>query len=92
MIIADPDEILDYAFDFGPRLDVGETISNPTVLPVTGLTITPAGKPAPAVSGSTVVVWITGGTLDQTYNVTCRVDTSGGRTLDLTAELWMLER
>lgn len=89
---ADPDEVLDYAWDFGPRLDVGETISNPQIPDVTGLTITPAGKDGPTVVGTKVVAWITGGDLYATYDVVCRVDTSGGRTLDLTLPLFITER
>jgi hypothetical protein len=44
------------------------------------------------VSGSKVIVWITGGVLNAEYDVTCHVDTSAGRELDLTAHLWAQSR
>jgi hypothetical protein len=92
VIIADPNEILDYAWDFAPDLAVGETITTKTVTVPTGLTLSPAGKPAPAIVGSTVVFWLTGGTLNSTYDITVHIVTSAGREYDLTDTLWILSR
>ena len=75
----DPDDVADFAVDFAQLLAVGETLSNPTVVVPVGVTLTPAGKAAPAVSGSKVVFWLSGGTAAASYPVAVECDTSGGR-------------
>lgn len=82
-----------YEFDFSSFAEVvaGETLSSPSVPAVTGLTIG-----TPSVSGSSILVSISGGTAGggtrlstgiTAYVVTCTVTTSGGRTLSLVGYL-----
>ena len=78
-----PAEVLDYAADFANWLATAETIlSIVSVTAGAGITVS-AGPtpPAPAISGSTVLMWLSGGTSGDTYNIEIVVTTSGGRTL-----------
>lgn len=88
----DPDDVADFAVDFAPLLATGETLSNPTVVVPTGVTLTPAGKPAPAVSGTKVVFWLSGGTSQSVYPVDVEADTSGGRHFADTPNVWVFTR
>ena len=78
----DPDELLDYQFDWTPRLDDGETIAAFTVTATDGLTIGTA--PAPAQAAGVVTYWVSGGTAGTIYAVTCHIVTSTGREWDHT--------
>jgi hypothetical protein len=77
-----PLEVVDYPLEFDDQLVGAETISAITSVTVTtGLTLTPSGKPSPAISGDAVVFWVGGGTHGETYTVQVVITTSGGRTL-----------
>jgi hypothetical protein len=82
-----PAEVVDYALDFAGWLVGAETLATLTsCTATTGLTV--AGSPtAPAISGDTVVFWLSGGTSGTTYRVEVVVVTSGGRTLVADAEI-----
>lgn len=75
-----PSEVVDYALDFDDWLVGAETLSTLTSC-TAGAGITVGSSPAPAISGTTVVFWLSGGTSGTTYNVQVVVVTSGGRTL-----------
>lgn len=68
----------------------GETISSYTVTVDTGLTKDSDNKAAVEIHGvsyainTVVTVWLSGGTVNTSYNVLCRIVTSGNRTLDKT--------
>lgn len=81
--LKDPDETLDYKFDFAPStngtgnsdwLGSGETIATKTVstdspgLTVVNSTITD--------SSTSVTVWVSGGTAGNTYKVACKITTN----------------
>lgn len=90
--IADPQDVADYAWNFGPLLDVGDALTGtPTVTPPTGIDLA-AGKPSPAIVGTKVVAWLAGGVVDQKYDVVAHVLTTGGRAFDLTLTLWIQQR
>lgn len=74
-----PGEVEDFAFDFAGALQTGETISSRTVT-ATGVT-----KNSDAIVGSTVAIWLSGGTLGTPGVVTCSIVTSSGRTYFETA-------
>ena len=76
-----PSEILDYSLDFDDWLATAETLSTCSVTVGSGLTLTPSGKPAPAISGTLVTWWVSGGTHGNSYPIEVTVTTSGGRTL-----------
>lgn len=86
----DPDEILDYVFDFAPNtngrsgastdyLDSGETISSHSVTVPAGATL---DSSAAILTNTAVRAWISGGTPGTTYRVLCQVVTTDGRTAE----------
>ena len=76
-----PSEVVDYALDFDDWLVGAETLSAITSVTVgSGITLGSGGQ-APAISGTTVVFWLSGGTTGTTYAIEVIVTTSGGRTL-----------
>lgn len=99
----DPDEILDYDVDWSVRLmsaseleayqaqvDAGVPV---TVLSVDTIAssqfILPSGIVAQSSSfaARATKVWLTGGTLDVSYEILNRITTAGGRTMDQTVKI-----
>lgn len=86
----DPDDVLDYVFDFTQSHDGGDgwlgndTIESYEVIVPAGLT-----KDSDSESGGKVTVWLSGGTAGIDYVVTCRIVTALGRTKDQ-EETWMI--
>ena len=77
-IVKDPDAVLDYTFDWTAWLAlVSDTLSSQTVLVDTGITCDSS-----SISGTTVIVWLSGGSVGVTYGITCRIVTANGRTDD----------
>jgi hypothetical protein len=83
-------EVLDYKFDFKPLgnsregaesnyLESGETLASYTLTPETGITV---DSDALADTNTTVLVWLSGGTLNDTYTIECKAVTSDGRTVE----------
>lgn len=70
----DPDSVLDYSFDWSDWLGA-DTISSHQVTADAGLTIDSSTATATAVS-----VWLSGGSADARYTLTCKVVTAAGRT------------
>lgn len=70
-----PQAILDYLFDWSNWLAAGEEIDTVT------FTISPGlSKQSQQSTISQAVVWVSGGEDDQTYNIECKIVTTGGRT------------
>lgn len=82
----DPDEVLDYQLDWSARLD-GDTISTVTWTVPVGLT-----KGAESNTTTSATVWLSSGTLHQTYSIGCRITTAAGRTMDQTIKLRIKSR
>ena len=83
----DPDSVLDYTFDWSTWLSDGETISDATITPSTGLTIDSTN-----IGPTAVTVWVsTDGTIGP-RQVACLIETSGGRTVERTGQINVLER
>jgi hypothetical protein len=77
-----PTEVTDHALNFADQIPTGDSLTgSPTVVVASGITLTPSTKPAPAVSGTTVVFWLSGGTHGTTYEGRVTVATTNGRTL-----------
>lgn len=73
----DPDEILDFENDWSQRLIAGDTIvASDWIVPV-GITEDDA-----AFDGTTTTIWLSGGTLGETYHLVNRITTMQGRTRD----------
>lgn len=72
----DPNAVLDYSVDWSRWLN-GDTIA-------TGVWMVPAGltKVTDANTTTKTTAWLSGGTADQSYTVTNRITTTGGRTED----------
>jgi hypothetical protein len=77
----DPDEVLDYQFDWAALtndtgltdwLEEGETIVSHTVTASTGITIVSSEI---INNGTTVRVWVSGGTSQNDYLITCEIAT-----------------
>lgn len=71
-----PLAVLDYAFDWTAWLEAGETIT------AHAITISPAGTLAADSDGEAagvITAWLSAGTLDTRYTVTCHVTTSAAR-------------
>lgn len=87
-VFKDPNEILDYGFDWGTNvLAVGETIVSRTVTVSAGLT-----KDSDSATTQIVTVWLSGGTAGQSYTVACRIVTSSSRTYERTMTVRVQER
>ena len=94
----DPEAVLDYKFDFANTtnggdkpdwLESGETISTRTVTVDSGIT-----KDSDSITdaGTSVTVWLSGGTAGQNYKVVCRIVTSASRTDERTMIIQVRER
>ena len=70
----DPSAVLDYSIDWTLWLD-GDTIQTSSWTVPQGLT-----KASETNNSTTATVWLSGGTVDQTYTVTNRITTANGRT------------
>ena len=78
----DPDSIIDYGLDwnsttYGPWLATGETITTSTWIVPTGLTSVSESNNTTATA-----IFLSGGTIGETYTLTNRIVTSAGRTED----------
>jgi hypothetical protein len=82
----DPHAVLDYAIDW-TRWLAGDTIATSEWLLPVGLT-----KMADTKTASSSTVWLSGGTAGQSYIVTNRITTAGGRTEDRSFTIRVEER
>lgn len=94
----DPDAVLDYRFDWAPLtngrgrsdwLASGETITSRTIVAESGITVDSSSITD---AGTSVTVWLSGGTAGVDYEVTCRVTTSESRTDDRTMTVMVRQR
>lgn len=66
----DPDEQLDYTFDFDALLETNEVIDSTAWTVPAGLTLVTDTIDA---AGKRATVWLAGGTAGDTYEVECRI-------------------
>jgi hypothetical protein len=91
----DDDATLDYAIDWSEWLGpsaVGtgsDSISLSTWEAEEGITI--ATDPAPSLSGQRTTVWLSGGTVGKSYDVTNHIVTVAGREDDRTIRIYVRE-
>jgi hypothetical protein len=83
----DPDATLDYAYNWASWLAEGETISSASVIVQAGITLDSESN-----TTTTTTAWLSGGSLNETYQVTFRVTTSAGRTDDRSIRVLILDR
>ena len=91
--IKDPDSVLDYVLDWnggapGPWLSTGDTIST------SAWTLSSTGIDGSTDSNTTTTttIWVSGGTGNGDYDLTNRIVTANGRTVDRTIRIKVLER
>lgn len=82
----DPQAVLDYTLDWTRWLAGDQVATSEWLLP-TGLT-----KMADTKTASSATVWLSGGTAGQSYTVTNRITTTGGRTEDRSFTIRVEER
>ena len=82
----DPDSTEDYAFNWVMDLG-GDTISSSTFSLPDGLTEVSTSN-----TESVTQIFVSGGACGQTYRITNRIQTSGGRTFDKTIRILIRER
>lgn len=83
----DPDAVLDYAFDWSAWLEDGETIDTHDASVEAGDAVIDSTSQ----SADTVVVWVSGGTIETNVEIRCRVTTTDGRIDDRTIVLLIRE-
>lgn len=74
IFVKDPNAVLDYAVDWSRWL-AGDEIATSTWTVPAGLT-----KLGDSTTTTRATVWLAGGTVGQSYTVTNRITTAGGRT------------
>lgn len=96
--IKDPQAVLDYKFDWkaltngsgkSDWLEDAETIASFEVTPDDGITVDSSSLTD---SNTSVTVWLSGGTDEQAYEVTCAITTSAGRTDERTITVVCVQR
>lgn len=72
----DPDAVLDYKFDWSSWLPSGDTIASRVVTAADGIT-----KDSDSITdtSTSVTVWLSGGTANSSYQITCAIVTADGR-------------
>lgn len=78
----DPEENLDYKIDWSERLDEGDTIVNSVWIVPSGIT-----NGAMTMTATETTIWLSGGSLNTTYEIANRVTTAAGRIMDQTVRL-----
>lgn len=77
----DPDEVLDYQLDWSARL-AGDTIATSTWIVPANIT-----KDSDSNTTTTTTIWLSGGTLGDLVEITNRITTAAGRTMDQSVRL-----
>ena len=83
----DPDAELDYKLDWSKWLASGDTINASTWSAATGIT-----QISSAYDTTSTTVWLSGGTAGEEYEVTCEIETAGGRTENQSFTVVVTER
>lgn len=79
----DPQEVLDYQFDWTARLAASETITTSTFLLESGSVVLGTSS----IVGALTKIWLSGGTLGEVNVITNRIVTNQARTYDSSANL-----
>ena len=85
--LKDPSAVLDYVFDWTEWLATGETITDHTITPDTGITVDSSTEDT-----GKVTVWLSGGTAGINYKVACLITTTEGRTDERTIWIKVVDR
>jgi hypothetical protein len=83
----DPNEFLDYQFNWTSCLEAGETIATSEYTTTGSVTISDE-----SISGALTTFWLSGGISGEACDITNRITTSEGRIHDCTARLRVRNR
>lgn len=83
----DPSAVLDWEFNWSKWMADGDYIVSAVATPQSGITV---DSTVPATDK--VTVWISGGTTDVSYRVSCRITTAQGRVDERTIQIAVRER
>lgn len=84
----DPDSVVDYGIDWSSYLaSNNDTIASSSWIVPAGLT-----KASDSHTADHAFVWLSGGTVGSTYQITNRITTAGGRTEDESIHIQIIER
>ena len=81
--VKDPDEVLDYSFDWSEWLSDGDIIVNSMWI-VDGTDLDLSSDQLPSYDDTSTTVWLEGGTLGANYHLTNRITTADERIADRT--------
>jgi hypothetical protein len=84
--VKDPDAVLDYAGNWGPWLNSDTILTSVWEVP-SGIT-----KDSDSHTSATTLIWLSGGSVGQTYQLRNRITTAAGRTDDRTIAIKIKER
>ncbi len=79
----DPQEVLDYRIDWADQLAASETILTATVTQAGGTVVIDSSS----VDAAEVIIWLSGGALEEVCVFTNRITTNQGRTYDQSVRL-----
>jgi hypothetical protein len=82
----DDDAVLDYGFDWSEWLGTDTIVSSVWTVP-TGIS-----QEAESETTTTTTVWLSGGTIGNTYTITNRIVTTAGRTDERSLRVYVAER
>jgi len=83
----DPNETLDYRLNWRARIVAGDKILTSSWSSPAGIT-----KGANTFTDYTTTVWLSGGTADTTYIFTNTITTQGGRTMEQSVQVKLVEK
>lgn len=83
----DPDAVLPYDLTWSGWLGAGERITSSTWIVETGIT-----KDSDSFTDTITIIWLSGGTAGERYEVTNRITTSEGKTEDRTLIIQVEDR
>jgi hypothetical protein len=84
----DPTDVKDYTVSWAAEMAArSDTIATSVFTAPVGITIDSQSN-----STTTSTVWLSGGTADNSYEITCTVVTAGGRTLQRSVSLRVVNR
>jgi hypothetical protein len=90
----DPNDVADYGLDwYGTTAKPGQMLIDADTI-TASIWIVPDGitRNSDAFDTRTTTIWLSGGTAGETYLLTNRITTAGGRTYDQTARLRVKDR
>ena len=90
-MLKDPSAKLPFTVDWSAWLtNEGDTAASAVWVVPTG--IVQESTPPPSLADGKATVWLSGGTVGQSYDITCRLTTTGGRIDDRTFSVKIRER